>query len=99
MQLNPLWESDSHEKRLQTIKENVEIVSGSLYGSDSLVMADKLSLLEYAVGIKDEKDRGEFVSLIGKWRYVANLQVEAHKALKSIAAQLANLANHSCKPS
>lgn len=99
MELAPLFESDSHEKRLQTIRANVEIVSGRLWGSGDLVVADKVSLLEHAVTINDKKDRDEFVGLIGKWHYIANLQIEAHKALKSITAQLATLANHIGNPS
>ena len=92
MNLTPLFEGESHEKHLRTIKENIENAGGRLYGNKEQLVADKLNLMEHAVRIKDEAERGAFVALISKWSYVASVQVEAYEALKCVKAQLESLA-------
>ena len=89
--LTPLFEGQSQEKHLQTIKDNVAQIAGRLYSSDSQVIADKLELMEQAVRISDKKEREAFVSLISKWHYHATVQVESHKALNCVKAQLESM--------
>ena len=97
MRLSPLFEGGTQEKQLRTIIENVEIVGGRLYGNKEQAIADKLTLMEHAVKIKDEKEREAFVLLISKWFYVANVQAEAYKALNCIKSQLDTLAKKEAK--
>ena len=92
MKLTPLFEGETHEKHLRTIKENVQIIGGRLYGNKEQAIADKLGLMEHAVRIKDEKEREAFVSLISKWFCAANVQAEAYQAINCVKAQLESLA-------
>jgi hypothetical protein len=48
MKLTPLFEGETHEKHLRTIKENVEIIGCRLYGNKEQAIADKLGLMEHA---------------------------------------------------
>lgn len=91
MNLAPLFEGQPQEKHLRTIKENIELVAGRLYGTRDQAIADKLQLMECAVRIKDEKERDAFVAVVNKWFYVANVSAEAYTALSRIKAQLESL--------
>jgi hypothetical protein len=91
MSLTPLFEGDTQKKRLGTIKENIECTRCALYGTMATATHDKLELMEYAVRIKDEKDREAFVSLISKWFYRSKLQIDAYEALGFIMAQLESM--------
>ena len=89
--LTPLFEGQSQDKHLQTIKENIAQIAGRLYSSNDQVIADKLELMEQAVRISDKKEREAFVSLISKWHYNATVQVDSHSALNCVKAQLESM--------
>lgn len=88
MQLKPLFAGIKKADQLQTIRENIEAVMGSLFGSRNLVIDSKIQLLEKAIGIDDPETRKVYMDLVRKWEYGMSQQIEAHEALARIREQV-----------
>lgn len=91
MKLSGMHERGTREEHLRAIKGNVELVISQFRCSEEQVVADNLELTEYAASIEDEGERVAFMSLIGTWSRVADVQLETCRALKCVVDQLESL--------
>ena len=87
MQLKPMFSGEPIGEAAKTIDQNLQSISGRLFSTPAMVDSECVRLLEIAVSIMDAEARGAFVGMIHQWKYLANLQIEAHEAIGVVRRQ------------